>query len=512
MNDGCMPGNSGRLAPPGGGAGAAARRAVEVEGESSTEGESMHCHVGVRHWNATTLVAGRSCAIVATFAALVGLSLLVAGADVARAQAPDSAAGGARDEARATGLPKKVTWTFNFDAGAGMFGFANSLYTNPKPDPSGDLSDNWAESFVKPAISGNFPMKKGELYGKISAVGERTFMAPPPLVGSEASSFQAEDLSLGWRSGKSVGSTENALDFTIGRAPYKIGHLFLLSDGAAEGGSRGGYWSNARKAWKFAGVGRFKVKHSTLEGFYLERDEIKGSETGTKVSGANYELAVGEASTFGASYLKVNAHKDVMPQRDGMNVYDARAFTAPLRKLPALAFELEYAREDNGDLVSAQGWTAQAAYELTKRGWSPKLSYRYAAFGGDDPTTTKSEAFDPLLPGFYDWGTWWQGEIGGEYFLSNSDLVSHQVRLHLKPSEALGTGLIGYVFKLDQQPAGVTSKDIASEVDAYADWKVNGNFLVSFVAAFAHPQKFAEEAFNRKDDFKYGMIYVAYSY
>ena len=25
-----------------------------------------------------------------------------------------------------------------------MFGFANSLYTDPKPDqPSGDLSDNW---------------------------------------------------------------------------------------------------------------------------------------------------------------------------------------------------------------------------------------------------------------------------------------------------------------------------------------------------------------------------------
>ena len=36
----------------------------------------------------------------------------------------------------------------------GTFGFANSLYTNPKPDqPSGDLSDNWIEGSIKPALS-----------------------------------------------------------------------------------------------------------------------------------------------------------------------------------------------------------------------------------------------------------------------------------------------------------------------------------------------------------------------
>ena len=102
--------------------------------------------------------------------------------------------------------------------------------------------------------------------------------------------------------------------------------------------------------------------------------------------------------------------------------------------------------------------------------WKPKLSYRYAFFEGDDPATSTNEAFDPLFPGFYDWGTWWQGEIAGEYFLSNSNLISHQVRLHLTPSESVGAGLIGYVFQLDQPASlapGVTSKDVASELDAY---------------------------------------------
>lgn len=42
----------------------------------------------------------------------------------------DSPAGTAQE--RPTGLPSKMKWTFNFDAGWGTFGFANSLYDNPK--------------------------------------------------------------------------------------------------------------------------------------------------------------------------------------------------------------------------------------------------------------------------------------------------------------------------------------------------------------------------------------------
>ena len=68
----------------------------------------------------------------------------------------------------------------------------------------------------------------------------------------------------------------------------------------------------------------------------------------------------------------------------------------------------------------------QGAYELSEVTWKPTLSYRYAAFEGDDPTTAANETFDPLLLGFNDWGQWWQGEIAGEYFLSNSNLISHR--------------------------------------------------------------------------------------
>jgi hypothetical protein len=413
------------------------------------------------------------------------------------------------------GLPAGVDWTFNLDAAAGAFGFANSLYTNPKPDePSGDLGDNWMEASIKPAFGGVYTTSSSaQIYGKISAVGERTFGASPSLVGGDASSFGIEDLYIGWRSGKSLENLgEDALDFTVGRTQYKLGHGLLLWDGASEGGSRGGYWSNVRKAFDFAAIGRLHTGNNRLEVFYLDKDELPESDSHTKLTGVNYEYAIGEDTTLGATYIKLSADPSMRPERDGMNVYNLRAYTAPFSNLKALSFEAEYAKEDNGNAIDSEAWNVQVAWQF-QSSWMPKLSYRYAFFQGDDPTTSKNEAFDGLLTGFYDWGTWWQGEIAGEYFVSNSNLITNQLRLHTKPTENIGTGLMFFDFKLDNAAsAGVTSKDVATELDWYMDWTVNPHFIVSFVAAVADPGKAVEQSSGRTDTFVYGMIYAAYSF
>lgn len=451
-----------------------------------------------------------------TFGA-AGLALLLFGASEVRAQAPTPSPTSApeKQEERSTGLPQKGHWTFNFDAGIGTFGFANSLYTNARPDPSGNLSDNWAESYVKPAVSADFGVGQGSVYGRISAVGERTFMAPPSLLGESASSFHVEDLSIGWRSGTSVGQSENLLDFTVGRTTYTIGHGLLLWDGAGEGGSRGGYWSNARKAWAFAAIARIKPRNNAFEMFYLERDDVPENQSGTRLWGANYDLTLGETTAIGASYLKFYADPEVIPDRDGMNVFNLRAFTAPIRTAPDLSLEFEYAREQNGDRLRSNAWTMLGGYKMSRLNWKPRLSYRYAYFEGDDPATPANESFDMLLPGFYDWGTWWQGEIAGEYFLSNSNLISHQVRLHLAPNAAVGTGVIFYQFRLHRPAAldpKVTARDVAFETDWYMDWKINGNFTLSLVGAHANPGVAVQQAFDRTKNFSYGMVYLAYAY
>jgi hypothetical protein len=452
-------------------------------------------------------------AILSAFA--LAIVLTAASAFAQQPQPTPTPAPAPAEEARTTGLPGNDHWTFNLDAGLGGFGFANSLYTDVRPDPSGNLGDNWAEGFAKPAISATFGLGDGEVYGKVSAVGERTFAAPPSLVGEDASSFKVEDLSLGWRSGKSIGSSENLLDFTVGRTQYKIGHGLLLWDGAGEGGSRGGFWSNARKAWQFAAVARVKPKNHTFEAFYLDRDEVPENDSSTRLWGGNYELALGETSTFGVSYMKFYADKLIRPDRDGMDVFDVRAFTSPFKSVPGLSFEVEYAHETNGERLGSDAFNGQVGYQFDNIYWKPKLSYRYALFGGDDVATAKNEGFDSLLPGFYDWGSWWQGEIAGEYFLSNSNLISQQLRLHLTPTDAIGTGLIFFKFNADQADAygpGVISDDIAVEMDWYMDWKLNKNFTLSLVGAFANPGGLVRELYGRTDNFTYGMAYLAYSY
>ena len=109
---------------------------------------------------------------------------------------------GGRRAGAVTGLPPRVTWTFNFDAGWGNFGFGNSLFNNPKePGVDENLSDQWFEGYAKPALSGSYTTGSSrEIYGKVSVVGERTYGSVPAAFGEDVSSFGPEDLSIGWRS------------------------------------------------------------------------------------------------------------------------------------------------------------------------------------------------------------------------------------------------------------------------------------------------------------------------
>src|SRR5262245_5828511 len=119
------------------------------------------------------------------------LALLLVSSLPAEPQSARPSPASDQKQERPTGLPPKVTWTFNFDAGWGTFGFANSLYANPRQDVTEQLSDQWFEGFVKPALSGKYAFASaGEIYGKVSAVGQRTYgSAPPTVVGLDASSF-----------------------------------------------------------------------------------------------------------------------------------------------------------------------------------------------------------------------------------------------------------------------------------------------------------------------------------
>ena len=141
--------------------------------------------------------------------------------------------------------------------------------------------------------------------------------------------------------------------------------------------------------------------------------------------------------------------------------------------------------------------------------------YMGALFQGDDPATAEDEAFDQLLPGFYDWGTWFQGEIAGGYAVSNSNLISHRARIHVEPGDSISGGLMLYKFSIDQPATfegGVTSSSFAGEADVYVDWQIRERLTASFVVAFTDPQAAAEQAYGRTKSFRYGLVFLAYKY
>ena len=78
----------------------------------------------------------------------------------------------------------------------------------------------------------------------------------------------------------------------------------LIADGAAEGGTRGGYWTNARKAFEFGAVARFAPGPNRIDAFYLDRDDLPEHDLGTRLAGGNYEFVPSEHSTVGVSWFR----------------------------------------------------------------------------------------------------------------------------------------------------------------------------------------------------------------
>ena len=111
--------------------------------------------------------------------------------------------------------------------------------------------------------------------------------------------------------------------------------------------------------------------------------------------------------------------------------------------LPGLTFSGEYAKEDGND-ISGEGYYAQALYEFSDVAWKPTLSYRYAKF---------NDEFNGLAYGYTDWGFWFQGEIAGNYPLSNTNLESNMFRVKVTPHDKVTVNLFYYKFTFDNPRA-----------------------------------------------------------
>src|SRR5262249_3603485 len=160
------------------------------------------------------------------------------------------------------------------------------------------------------------------------------------------------------------------------------------------------------------------------------------------------------------------------------------------------------------------GWYAGPAYQFSALPLKPQLFYRYASFSGGG-----TRNFDSLFTGLPDWGSWFQGEILGEFVLSDSNLDSHQVRLKLQPNDLLTLNLIYYKFLLynDNQEFGVTpsrvsSSSLADEVDTILDVPLANWWTMTVTFAFAVPDEGFRKAVNGSSTWLSGMLYTNFNF
>ncbi|MCI0636178.1 MAG: alginate export family protein, partial [Actinobacteria bacterium] len=326
----------------------------------------------------------------------------------------------------------------------------------------GDQTHGWGEFGVTPGLEGQISLgEAGTLRAGVSGVYTTTQLgldaAGSNLDDRHPHEITLEDAYVGWKSGDLIPSLgEDAIDLAVGSQPYELGTGFLFYDGGTDGGRRGGYWLGLRKAFRLTAIARLKTGPFLAEGMYLRPDDRPDSST--DVAGLNLEWSFGERATIGAAYWNVYDSDD--ERRDGLHVFDLRFEGSPLvdrALLPGLRLSGEVAHERNGTRNDSWGAYTEVGYEFEDAPWKPYLSYRYAYFTGDDGKGSNS-AFDPLFYGFYDWGTWYLGEIVGEYVASNSNARVHTLRVRAEPTDAISVNLLYFFFRLDEFPSRIVPR------------------------------------------------------
>ena len=388
----------------------------------------------------------------------------------------------------------------------------------------GEFGKHWFELAVTPGIQGSLGLGGfGKLAARLSGV--YTFTGggldgagtnPPP--DTHPSTFLLEDAYLRWTSGDVFPFVDkDGIEISAGAQRFRpVGSGFLVWSGSSNGGTRGAFWLGARRAFENTGVLRIRKDGFRGDFFYITPHD--NPDTNTDVLGTNLEYDITDRTNIGFMYLNVLNSRRV--RRDGLNVFNFRGNTAPLASLPGLQFNGELALEENGKKVnSALGGYVGVAYEFADVLWKPRVSYRFAGFSGDKRGST-DKAFDPLFYGQSDWGTWFQGEILGNWVTANSNLLSWLLRLELRPVESVTLNLLYFHFNLAQftttevsrddvvHTVNVNSKNLGDEVNFAVDWEVNKHLLLTGVYGFNVPGKAARAFTGGSKVWNHFMLYT----
>ena len=385
-----------------------------------------------------------------------------------------------------------------------------------------DRADEWFEKSNEFGLNGAYDTGRyGAFTGRVSGIYSMTGGGVDAAASNgkiiNNRKYGLEDAYLDWKSGSLLpGLGEDALEISGGNQNYQLydGFLFWQQQNAT---SRGANWIAPRKAFRYTGIVRLNLGNLLLEGVHLQYND--DPDTATRLAGGRIEYTKDD---WLMKHLKVaamyfNIYNSTNDERRGLNGVYSYMEGTPLPSLPDFSYTGSFVYETNSKaagLTNAAGWYIYPSYQFSNLPWKPQLFYRYASFTGGGTRT-----FDPLFLGELDWGTWSQGEILGEFVLSNSNLNSHQVRLKMQLNDIFTLNLIYYKFSFYNKnqnfglvPTRVTSDALANEFDTILDINLTNWWSMTVDLNFAVPSKGISQAVNGHSTWISGMIYTNFNF
>jgi len=306
------------------------------------------------------------------------------------------------------------------------------------PDAGYKLDRAWAETWIKPGIRVDTSATDWlTTYAGVSYVGSGN-IGDDVFEQGYRGLWSVEDAYLGARF--RLPDDASTLDVSYGRQQYKIGSGMLIAVGAMNGFERGATTTFARRAWEEAGIVRWSRGPVSLDGIYLNPNELRSASTDTRLAGtkfewnpdANQSLGIAYFNVFESIYPYVAAPIQLIPDgRQGLNTLHVYGNCKPLPDShPGWHLAGDYAHQWNDRIhMAAHAYNAETGYAFAQLPLTPRLVYAFRSFSGDDPTTTQFEKFDPL---FYEGAPplWATGSNGSFSFL-NSNVLAHRLSLNL---------------------------------------------------------------------------------
>ncbi len=382
------------------------------------------------------------------------------------------------------------TLEFNVEGMAGVFS-TDENYTGTPGDK------DWQEAYLKGDLVGRSTMENGaSVYGGLGVIGLGTWGDGDAggLTNGSERELKIENAFVGWQ------SSDGLFDLSVGRQQFMLGDGFIIAGDAISAGAplptadRGGaYYLAAQKSFDKTAILKIDPE-GPIRGdlFWLQSDNPYHQDT--ELAGINVEFVDDAKGTLGLSYMSVldveaNTGLSAWNQRDGMDVISLRGQGS--MGVENLFLSFEYVDESGGDTatkIDANAWYVEAGWTFSDIAWSPTINYRHAEFSGDDSSTaTTNEAFDPLFfgPSPRGFGTWFQGEVSSNYAGSSGNTGNSvdRIELMLQPREDLSIGLQYWDLGKEDD----ANDRSATEVDLFALWSINDNWVFSPMVGYYKP-------------------------